>query len=386
MFRGSINKATIHPREVVKEALQLNAAAVILAHNHPSGDSTPSDHDIELTHTLKDILKVIDVRVLDHLVIGEEVTAFSNLGFCKKRTKSKKILKPGGRPAPDRGAVSCPHFIQNNQGGKTMTAPAPLTNDQITTFAPAAGSFEPIDGVSARYSFVQTLTAVDLLRDAGWFPIHAEQSAVRNVNREGYQRHLIRFAKNGLSFDGERVDLVLFNSHDRGCAFKLIASVWRQICGNGLIVRSEIANFSHKHIGFSPDNFIHSAGEIASAAGEIADRIGEMKAIEMTPDERGVFAQAAHSLIYDEPENAPILPGQLLEERRYDDKGKDLWTSFNVVNENIIRGGLKGTTTGSNGRTRRTTTRPVKSLDRNIKLNQALWFLTEKMAELKQAA
>jgi len=266
-----------------------------------------------------------------------------------------------------------------------MTAPTPLTNDQIITLAPAAGSFEPINGVSARYSFVPTLTAVDLLRDAGWFPIHAEQSAVRVASREGYQRHLIRFAKNGLSFDGERVDLVLFNSHDRGCAFKLIASVYRQICGNGLMVASEFANFSHKHIGFKPDDFVHSAREIAAAAGTIAERVDEMKVIELTPDERGVFAQAAHNLVYDEPEQAPIQPHQLLEERRYDDKGKDLWTSYNVIQENIVRGGLKGTTRGSNGRTRRTTTRPVKALDRNIKLNQALWVLTEKMAELKQA-
>ena len=109
-----------------------------------------------------------------------------------------------------------------------MTAPAPLTNNQLLTLAPAAGSLQPINGVSKRYSFVPTLTAVDLLRDAGWFPIHAEQSAVRATRREGYQRHMIRFAKNGLSFDAERVDLVLCNSHDRGCAFKLIASVWRK--------------------------------------------------------------------------------------------------------------------------------------------------------------
>lgn len=266
-----------------------------------------------------------------------------------------------------------------------MTAPTPLTNDQIVQLAPAAGSTEPIDGVSARYSFVPTLITVDLLRDAGWFPIRAEQSSVRKIEREGYQRHLIRFAKNGLSFDGERVDLVLYNSHDRGCAFKLIASIWRQICGNGLMVASEFANFSHKHIGFNPDDFIHSAGEIASASGVIAERVDAMKVIEMTPDERGIFAQAAHSIIYDDPEKAPVQSHQLLEERRYDDKGNDLWTSFNVVQENMMRGGLKGTTRGSNGRLRRTTTRPVKALDRNIKLNQALWFLTEKMAELKQA-
>ncbi len=265
-----------------------------------------------------------------------------------------------------------------------MTTFISLTNDHIISLAPAAGSLEPINGVSSRYSFVPTLTAVDLLRDAGWFPVHAEQSLVRNAEREGYQRHLIRFAKNGLSFDGERVDLVLYNSHDCGCSFRLIASVWRQICGNGLMVASEFANFSHKHIGFTPDAFIRSAHDIASAAGTIADRVDEMKVIEMTPDEKGVYANAAHSLIYDEPENAPVRPNQLLDERRFDDKGNDLWTTFNVVQENVMRGGLKGMTRGDNGRIKRTTTRPVKALDRNIKLNQALWYLTEKMAELKQ--
>ena len=276
-----------------------------------------------------------------------------------------------------------------------MTAPI-LTNDQIIEQAPAAGSFEPIDGVSARYSFVPTLTAVDLLRDAGWFPIHAEQSGVRVASREGFQKHVIRFARNGLSFDGERVDMVLYNSHDRGCAFRLITSIWRKICGNGLMVSSTFANFSHKHIGFQPDDFIHSAEKIASSASIIADRVDEMKVIEMTPDERGVFAQTALGLVYGAGSKtreelvqaineSPIRPDQLLEERRYDDKGHDLWTLFNVVQENIMRGGLKGRKRGSNGRLRNVTTRPVKALDRNIKLNQALWFLTEKMAELKRA-
>ncbi len=275
-----------------------------------------------------------------------------------------------------------------------MTAIHPLTNEQIISLAPAAASHEPIEGVSARYSFVPTLTAVDLLRDAGWLPVHAEQSSVRKPERDGFQKHLIRFAKEGTAFDSgqERVDLVLYNSHDRGCAFKLIASVWRKICGNGLMVPSDFANFSHRHVGFQPDDFVESAGKIANAAGVIADRVGDMKTIELTQDERGVYAQAAHALVYADPkaedpvgymEDAPVKPGQLLRERRYDDKGNDLWTTFNVVQENIIRGGLRGQKRGSNGRMRNMTTRPVKALDRNIKLNQALWVLTEKMAELK---
>ncbi len=85
LFRGSINRATVHPREVVKESLQLNAAAIIFAHNHPSGESRPSSQDIELTRVLQDILKVIDVRVLDHLVIGEDIYSFADSGLLKEK-------------------------------------------------------------------------------------------------------------------------------------------------------------------------------------------------------------------------------------------------------------------------------------------------------------
>ncbi len=123
--------------------------------------------------------------------------------------------------------------------------------------------------------------------------------------------------------------------------------------------------------------------QITTAAGTIADHVGAMKVIEMTPDERGIYARAAHGLVFSEPENAPVQPDQLLSERRYDDKGHDLWTTFNVVQENVMRGGLKGVKQTDDCRSRRTTTRPVKTIDRNIKLNQALWYLTEKMAELK---
>jgi len=81
MFFGTINYNTIHPREIVKAALRLNAASVIFAHNHPSGETQPSLADIELTKKLTDILKVIDIKVLDHLIIGDQITAFSELGI-----------------------------------------------------------------------------------------------------------------------------------------------------------------------------------------------------------------------------------------------------------------------------------------------------------------
>ena len=81
MFRGTIDGASIHPREVVKTALQHNAAALILAHNHPSGVSDPSLADKRITQRLKEALSLIDVRVLDHFVVGDELVSLAERGF-----------------------------------------------------------------------------------------------------------------------------------------------------------------------------------------------------------------------------------------------------------------------------------------------------------------
>ena len=71
LFRGTIDGASVYPREVVKQALILNACAVILAHNHPSGESEPSQADRDLTRRLQQALTLVDVRVLDHFIIGK---------------------------------------------------------------------------------------------------------------------------------------------------------------------------------------------------------------------------------------------------------------------------------------------------------------------------
>ena len=74
LFRGTVNAASVYPREVVRAALRHNAAALILAHNHPSGVAEPSDADLSLTRRLKTALELVDVRVLDHIVVGDGQT------------------------------------------------------------------------------------------------------------------------------------------------------------------------------------------------------------------------------------------------------------------------------------------------------------------------
>ena len=82
MFRGTLAQTSVYPREVVKAALQLNAGAVIFVHNHPSGSSEPSRADEFLTTTLKTALALVDVRVLDHIIVGGvDVTSFAERGL-----------------------------------------------------------------------------------------------------------------------------------------------------------------------------------------------------------------------------------------------------------------------------------------------------------------
>ncbi|MAE23566.1 DNA repair protein RadC [Pseudomonas chengduensis] len=82
LFRGTIDSAAVYPREVVKAALRLNAAAVIFAHNHPSGNPEPSQADRQITQRLKDALALVEVRTLDHIVVGGESTeSFAERGL-----------------------------------------------------------------------------------------------------------------------------------------------------------------------------------------------------------------------------------------------------------------------------------------------------------------
>jgi DNA repair protein RadC len=81
LFRGTIDSASVHPREVIRRTIHHNAAAVIFAHNHPSGVAEPSQADHRITDKLKDALSMLDVRVLDHFIIGDEVVSFAERGY-----------------------------------------------------------------------------------------------------------------------------------------------------------------------------------------------------------------------------------------------------------------------------------------------------------------
>jgi hypothetical protein len=239
-----------------------------------------------------------------------------------------------------------------------------------------------IGQVSEKYTFLNTRDIADQLWDSGWMPVYASEAYSRDQSNRGFTRHVVRFANKDFSLGEERIELVGMNSHNKASAFKFFAGVFRLVCSNGMVTQStDLGSFKIKHIGDIEDQVRQAIQGIASQAGQIANRVDEFKAIDLTPNEQNIYASSAHEFIYPDQEKAPINPNQLLLARRYEDNKSDLWTTYNRVQENTLKGGLRGrATTG-----RRMKTRAVKSIEKDVKLNQALWSLTEKMAELKAA-
>jgi Domain of unknown function (DUF932) len=115
-----------------------------------------------------------------------------------------------------------------------------LSRDRLMIEAPSAYADRAYDGTSRRYSFFPTDTVIEALRETGWAPVIAQEQRSRQEDRFGYQKHMVRFHRREelgrASLHDSRLELVLMNSHDGGCAFRLYAGVFRLVCSNGLVV------------------------------------------------------------------------------------------------------------------------------------------------------
>lgn len=253
---------------------------------------------------------------------------------------------------------------------------SPLSNDEIKDLAPSVFATAPKDDVSKRYTFVPTIDVIEVMRGQDWLPVQAQEMRANNTNNTGFQKHLIKFQNTNLESNGEALQAILINSHNRSCAYQFHVGVFRFACCNGMIVGDTFGKISVKHIGLTEDEIIGASKQIIEIAPGICESIDEMKEIELTPDEQGIFAKYALKSVYPETDLPPVRTEQILAERRRDDKGPELWKVFNRVQENVIKGGIRGNIPNSY-KTRRT--REIKSIDRNVKVNKDIWNLAEEM-------
>jgi len=263
-----------------------------------------------------------------------------------------------------------------------------LEDQEIRATAPSIFANQAWTENSQNYRFLPTISVVNALRDSGYNVVKATQSRCRIEGKGEFTKHMIRLRHstymNPLNIGDEVPEIVLVNSHDRSSAFKLMLGIFRLVCSNGMVVASEkIESLSVRHTG--SDNLLNEVidvtAEIINEAPKAIEQIHRFKGIILNPDEQVAFASGAKELL---TTSIDIKPERLLNVRRYNDYGnpdgsRDIWKTFNVVQENMIRGGVRGV----NAKNKLMRTREVRSVQGDININKALWKYAEEIARLK---
>ena len=237
----------------------------------------------------------------------------------------------------------------------------------------------------------------------GFTPFKAVQGKSRIEGKTEFTKHMIRFRHADsmtAQVGGNIPEVVLVNAHDGTSAYKLFAGIFRMICTNGMVVcERNLGELSIPHKGNVVHQVIDGSFQIIEGSKQALHTIDRWSNLRLTSGEQTVFAEAAHSLRFADSDgkiDTPITASQLLTPRRIEDRdttgswsrpAPDLYRTLNVVQENAIKGGLTARRAGTRETpSRMVTTREVRGIDQDVKLNRALWQLAERMAELKGSA
>ena len=262
-----------------------------------------------------------------------------------------------------------------------LRSDSPLSDDQIHRVAPSIFAEAPHESRSQRYAYIPTATVLIELRKEGFQPFMVTQTRTRHEDRRDYTKHMIRLRHaSQINARGEANEIILLNSHDGTSSYQMLAGMFRFVCSNGLVCGDTVADVRVPHKGDVAGQVIEGAYQVLHGFDRALESRESMQAITLDEGEAEVFARAALSLKYDDPDKpAPITESQILMPRRFDDHRPDLWSVFNRTQENLTKGGLHGRS--ANGR--RQQTRPVQGIDSDIRLNRALWLLADGLRQLK---
>ena len=266
------------------------------------------------------------------------------------------------------------------RGHTAIRSHLPLTNDMIASVAPSIFATGKHGSRSDRYTYIPTIDVLERLRAEGFTPFMACQARCRDEGKREHTKHMLRLRHSSQIVGSEASEIIMLNSHDGTSCYQMLAGTFRFVCCNGMVCGDTLNEIRVPHKGDIVDNVIEGAFRVVQDFERIDGQIDGMKSLPLNSAEQLAFAHAALALKYDPlTEPAPITEQQILEPKRREDLGNDLWTTFNRVQERMLQGGVKGRTS----RGRRTTTRAVTGIDQDLKLNRALWILAEQMKVLK---
>jgi hypothetical protein len=264
---------------------------------------------------------------------------------------------------------------------RSIRRDTPLSDELIASVAPSIFATAAHASRSDRYAYIPTSDVLNGLRREGFMPFAVAQSNTRKADRREHTRHMIRLRHADNINNAEAAhEIVLLNSHDGTSSYQMLSGMFRFVCANGLVCGDIENDIRVRHKGDIRDQVIEGAFTVLSHQDKAAAAVDTMRSLSLSLPEQLAFARAARVLRYGE-EHAPITDAQVLEPKRSEDVGNDLWRVFNRTEENLTKGGMDGRTVTGKIRAQRA----VTGLDQNTKLNRALWTLAQEMAALKAA-
>ncbi len=292
------------------------------------------------------------------------------------------------------GAVYAPRTARFDDGARA------LSEDEMRRAAPSIFAERAHVSRSERFRAIPTIEVLQGLEQEGFFAVGARQSASRDASKTDYTRHMIRLRRLDDAQEyrvGDTVcEIILRNANDGTSAYELMAGLFRIRCLNSLVTRiATVGSIKVRHSGDALEKVVDGTYRVLGQAEAVLAAPQDWSRIALDHDAKAALAASAHALRFGDAEGkvaTPIKPEQLLRPRRADDRASDLWTTLNVIQENVMRGGLSArgpATTDQQGRWRRgrvVTTRAVNNIDQDVKLNKALWGLGERMASLLRPA
>lgn len=267
----------------------------------------------------------------------------------------------------------------------------PLDLSAIASACPSVLAQDKHSSRSERYTYVSTMGVMEALGDEGFRPYSIMQGGSKDEEKRGFTKHLIRFrhASAPIVKADSQYEVVMLGSHDGTTSTQLFGGFFRGLCQNGTLwFNGDAMKIKVPHVGNIVPQVIEGAYTVVRQAPQALEQLDTFRAISLNRDERVAFATAAAQLRFED--ESPVQANALLVPRRSADTTPDLHTVFNVVQENVIRGGLgyqaRQELRNGDSRIVHRTTRPVRSVDGDVRLNRALWTLAEEMAKIKNAA
>ena len=261
-----------------------------------------------------------------------------------------------------------------------------LSQAELLQKVPAAFTPSPAPKTSKNYDFVDTMQAVEILQDNGFKPVYAAQKPSRKSGNIPFASHLIAFAQD-LSDAPHRPEILLWNSHDASQSLRLLSGIYRFACDNGCIV-GEGLQAKLRHDGGQTAGFEKLVKEQAQNMPLAMAHADLMRATKLDLEQQKNFARQALELRWKEYDQTSDAKGSFFDDltvadsnaaKRAADSSQDLWTTYNRLQESVIRGGVPLLSRTNNGLKERAA-KAVQSLKETVRLNQGLWDLAEKAA------